>query len=148
MTILNGYPKSRDILFYAALILLPVGFSLGAWLLWSKRRRPELAALFVPESPEAPPAIDSRKVAVLAVVLVITWLSFNINGFYAPTSGWTFVGEDGEYLAWANILLDGGTYARDFFCIYGPLMVYPVAWTMKLLGASIVAYRIHGIFWE
>jgi hypothetical protein len=143
VTILSGYPKSKDILFYAALILLPVGFSLGSWLLWSKRRRPELAALFVTENLGAPPAINSRKVALLAVSVVIAWLSFNLSGFYAPTSGWMFAGEMGEYLAWANVLLDGGTYARDFFCIYGPLMVYPLAWTMKLLGMSIVVYRIY-----
>ncbi len=143
-TILSGYPKSKDILFFATLILFPVGFSLGAWLLWSKNRRSELVALIAPEGPSAPPAIGSRKIAVLAVSVVIVWLSFDINGFYAPTGGWMFAGEAGEYLAWADILLHGGTYARDFFCIYGPLMVYPLAWTMKLLGTSVVIYRIHG----
>lgn len=148
LTILNGYPKSRDILFYAALILLPVSFSLGAWLLWSRNHRPALESLFRQELTGSPAAPGSRKLAVLTVVLAILTVTFNLNFFYEPSSGWAFVGEAGEYLAWANILLDGGTYARDFFCLYGPLMIYPLAWTMKAFGASIVVYRVYGYVLE
>lgn len=143
VTTIRGYPKSRDILFYTALIILPVTFSLGAWLLWSKSRRPALAAIFQSEFMGAPAIPDGRKLTILAVVLVILSM-FNINYFYEPISGWPFVGEAGKELAWAGTLLDGGMYARDFYALFGPLQVYLLAWTMKVFGASVVVYRLYG----
>jgi hypothetical protein len=142
-TILAGYPKSRDVLSYAALILLPVACSLGAWLVWSKGRRPALAALLLGE-PAAPAASTlGRRLAVSAILLAFLLATFNINDFYSPIAGWAFLGEEGEYLAWAQVLLDGGAYARDFFATRGPLVVYPLAWAMKLFGASVAVGRFY-----
>lgn len=142
-TILAGYPKSRDVLLYAAFILLPVTFSLGAWLVWSRRRRRELAMLFRCEPETMVPSGNNRRYVVLALLLAVLLANFNINNFYEPAGGWAFLGEEGQFLADAQILLGGGDYARDFFCLYGPLVVYPLAWAMKLFGASVMVGRFY-----
>jgi len=143
LTILNGYPKSRDVLWYAALIVLPVTGSLGAWLVWSRGRRSELAALFRSEPVAGSTSLLKRRVDALVIFLVSLLATFNINNFYSPVGGSAFLREEGEYLAWAQILLDGGEYARDFFCLYGPLVLYPLAWIMKLSGTTLVVGRCY-----
>lgn len=144
LTILNDYPKSRDILLYALLILTPVVCSLGGWLAWSGGRRPALKTLLDANSAAGADASPGGRLTFWVVLLICCFASFNMNRFYAPSSDWALLGETGEHLAWANIILDGGTYARDFFCLYGPLWIYPMAWTMKLFGSSIVVYRAYG----
>src|SRR6185369_14943116 len=72
LTILNGYPKSRDVLWYAALIVLPVTGS---------------ASLL------------KRRVDALVIFLVSLLATFNINNFYSPVGGSAFLREEGEYLA-------------------------------------------------
>ncbi|MBK5276301.1 MAG: hypothetical protein JJE30_14810 [Desulfuromonadales bacterium] len=142
-TILAGYPKSRDVLLYAAFILLPVTFSLGAWLVWSRGRRAELALLFRSRSTAKAGLPVNRRVIMLFLLLAVLLANFNINNFYEPAGGWAFLGEEGQFLADAQIILNGGDYARDFFCLYGPLVVYPLAWTMKIFGASVMVGRFY-----
>jgi hypothetical protein len=142
-TILAGYPKNRDVLLYAAFILLPVILSLGAWFVWSRGRRRELAMLFRCEAETMVPSGNNRRYVVLVLLLVILLAKFNINNFYEPAGGWAFLGEEGQFLADAQILLGGGDYARDFFCLYGPLVVYPLAWAMKFFGSSVMVGRFY-----
>jgi len=142
-TIMAGYPKSRDILAYAAVILLPVAFSFGAWLVWSRGRKPALAELFRFEQSALPGTSVSRRFTALALVLACLLIQFNINNFYEPAGGWAFLGEEGQFLADAQVLLGGGDYARDFLCLYGPLVVYPLAFAMKLFGASVIVGRFY-----
>lgn len=143
LTILNNYPKSQDLLLYALLILLPTLCALGPWLLWSRGRGAALRTLLAAPDPVAPsPGIRQWVLAGL-LFLVGTLATFTINRFHAPASNWALLGETGEHLAWADSLLHGGTYARDFFCLYGPLWIYPVAWIMKLFGSSIVVFRAY-----
>lgn len=142
-TILTGYPKNRDILTYAAFILLPVVFSLGTWLIWSRGQRTALSSALrtVPAAMSAP--FPSRPVLAITITLICLLMSFNINNFYESAGGWAFLGEEGQFLADVQFLLNGGEYARDFFCLYGPLVVYPLAWTMKVFGASVMVGRFH-----
>ena len=142
-TTLAGYAKSRDILSYAALLLLPVACSLGVWLVWSRGRRPALLTLLSYTSAIPAASTLSRRLAASAILFLFLLATFNINDFYSPVSGWAFLGEEGEYLAWAQALLDGGVYARDFFATRGPLVVYPLAWTMKLFGTSVLVGRFY-----
>lgn len=142
-TILTGYPKSRDVLSYAAFILLPVTFSLAAWLVWSRGRRGELAALFGNEPEIAPVTLRSRRFAIPVVVVIFFLATFNVNRFYVPTDGWYLLGEEGQHLAWAHVIQAGGVYARDFFCLYGPLLIYPQILLMDLFGNTLVVQRAY-----
>ncbi|HBA89287.1 MAG TPA: hypothetical protein DCZ75_15265 [Geobacter sp.] len=142
-TILAGYPKSRDVLGYALIILLPVSFSCAAWLAWSRGRRQALAELLRCQPAPLPGSSTGRRLAALAFVLSFLLVQFNINNIYEPAGGWAFLGEEGQFLADAQVLLGGGDYARDFLCLYGPLVVYPLAWAMKLFGASMVVARFY-----
>lgn len=143
LTILNGYPKSRDVLSYALIILLPTTVSVGCWLVWSRGRRVDLAALFSCSDTDLSVPSPRRFVLALAILLVCLLLKFNINNFYEPAGGWAFLGEEGQFLADVQFLLNGGDYARDFFCLYGPLVVYPLAWAMELFGASVLVGRFY-----
>ena len=141
-TILAGYPKSRDLVLYAVIILLPVIFSLGAWLFWSRGRRPALAAIL--RDPAAIAALPGKRPFLsLALVLACLLLQFNLSNFYEPAGGWAFLGEEGQFLADVQVLLGGGIYARDFLCLYGPLVVYPLAFAMKLFGVSVMVGRFY-----
>ena len=142
-TILAGYPKSRDVLTYAVFLLLPVICSVGAWLLWSRGRRPALAGLLQREPVVGATSSGKRRILAVAIFLTFVFLTFNVNDFYEPVGGWAFLGEEGQFLAWAQVLLSGGEYARDFFCLYGPLAVYPLTWAMELFGVSVLVGRIY-----
>lgn len=144
LTILNHYPKGRDLLLYALLILLPLLGALGPWLAWCRGRTPALGELLTEQPPASPPTSAPRPLMAWLLFLFGCLATFNLNRFYAPMSDWALLGETGEHLAWADWIINGGTYARDFFCLYGPLWIYPVAWTMKLFGASIVVFRAFG----
>jgi hypothetical protein len=56
---------------------------------------------------------------------------------------WMFLGEEGENLAWVQCVSQGGVYAKDFFCLYGPMLIYPLVWFMKLFGATVVPARVY-----
>jgi hypothetical protein len=55
----------------------------------------------------------------------------------------TFQGEIGQHLAWADALRRGRFHGRDFFCLYGPLQDLGVAGFWALAGRSIAAYELH-----
>ena len=55
----------------------------------------------------------------------------------------TFLGETGQHLAWANSILHGGFQGRDFFCLYGPLYDLSITGLWSLVGRSIGAYTLH-----
>lgn len=147
-TILMRYGKGRDILNYLALVGLPVLGALGAWLAWTSvgNRRPALAAIF---PPPAPPVKDaSWRWVLVAAAVGYLFLSFDVNHFYSPSfnsflDAWPFLGEEGENLAWAQSIMKGGTYGKDFHCLYGPMLIYPLAWFMKLFGASVLTARCY-----
>ncbi len=147
-TILAGYAKKRDIVNYMAIMGFPTLFAVGAWLVWARgERRSALAAMFPPA--EAPAAKGRGwfwgLVAVAGLYLVV---SFDVNSFYQPsyndyTLAWPFLGEEGENLAWVQSLLNGGVYGKDIHCLYGPMLIYPLVWLMKLTGATVVKARLY-----
>jgi hypothetical protein len=145
LTILNNYPKGQDLLLYALLIALPILCALGPWLLFYRSRRHSLRALLAEPAAVTPLPNGQGRVQAGLMFLICCLATFNINRLYAPGSDWALLGETGEHLAWADCLLNGGTYARDFFCLYGPLWIYPVAWAMKLFGTSIVVFRAYSL---
>lgn len=142
-TVLAGYAKSGDVRQYLAVILLPFSCSLVTWLLWSRGRLPALATLLCKEPDTPPPSSAVPPWVIAAITVGFLLLTFNINGFYQTDGGWWFLGEEGEYLAWVQMVLDGGVYGRDFLATRGPLVVYPLALFMKLFGVSVVVGRIY-----
>jgi hypothetical protein len=70
-------------------------------------------------------------------------ISFDLNYFVYPAMGWHFLGEEGENLAWAQSIINGGVFGKDFFCLYGPMLVYPLTWFMRLLGATVFTERLY-----
>lgn len=149
-TILMGYPKSQDVLTYISVLFFPVFFSIVPWLMWARKgRRDALKGIY--ESLDNDRTVNKRSkswIAVLIVALMLAvFFSFNINLFYTPGfndafGAWPLLGEEGEFLAWADTILRGGDQGKDFFCLYGPMLIYPLAWFMDLFGATIVVERV------
>lgn len=141
MTILAGHSKAGDIYNYLALMTLPPTFAMTAWFFWSRGNRYDrLCQLF---AATGLPDRSLPKWLLPAVGIVILLLSFNINYFYKPIAGWTFLGEEGINLAAAASILDGGVYSRDFSNCYGPMLLYPLALLMKITGATVLTDRIY-----
>jgi hypothetical protein len=143
-TVVHNYPKSRDILAYIILLVVPVLSATGAWLIWARReQRAGLRRLF-PSGAKKQPDKDTAWLVCLAGVLgVYLACSWNINYFYRANGWWDLLGEEGENLAWAHSVLTGGVYGKDFHCLYGPMLVYPLAWAMELFGVTIVTERAY-----
>lgn len=146
LTTLSGYPKSRDLLTYAASFGLPFLGALALWGLTLAPWRTELAHhLFRPEETPSPPLPPWPLLALLFLLGALA--GFNINYFTAPgfnpsVGAWISLGEEGENLAWVHSLRHGGTFGRDFFCLYGPMLLYPLAWLMELTGPAMTTQRL------
>jgi hypothetical protein len=55
----------------------------------------------------------------------------------------TFHGEIGQHLAWADALRRGRFHGKDFFCLYGPLYDLGAAGFWALAGRSIAAWELY-----
>lgn len=145
VSVLANYPKTQDVLSYVSLIGIPFLFSVIPWYVWAKNKKNSLQKILVEIDEERE---DGRRplLWVLATMIFYMFVTFNINRFYAPgynpfVGAWPFLGEDGENLAWAQSILSGGVYGKDFFCLYGPMLVYPLSWAMKMFGTTVVVER-------
>ena len=143
LTILDNYPKSRDILNYFAILFFPLFFSLGGWFLWaSGDRKKALQDMFLSDDK----VLRKGKSWIFCLIMVVLFyliIYFSLSRIFQPNWGWPFLAEEGEILAWAHSILSGGVYGKDFFCLYGPMLIYPLAWMMKIFGATIPVERVY-----
>ncbi len=145
MTTLDGYPKSRDVLNFMSIVILPV---LGATGLWAALLKPgERIALKECITPAG--NLKPKHIGYFAALAAL-WLyvSFNLTILYSShhnsfVGNWPFLGEEGVILAWTQSILDGQVYARDFSSLYGPMLLYPVAWFMNIFGETVLVFRIY-----
>ncbi len=148
LTTLSGYPKFRDTLAYASLLGFPTAFAIIPWYVWARNKKQELASFL--NGTDALPVEKDYRWALCAgfVILFYAYACFTMNGFFTPgwnryVGAWLFLGEDGENLAWAQSILSGGVYGKDFFCLYGPMLIYPLTWVMKVFQTSVAVERYY-----
>jgi hypothetical protein len=151
VSILSGYPKSRDTFTYITTLFFPVICSIGLWYLWARKHMELLKSIFRNDGPVN--TAKDRKWSASLILIISFYLlaSYNINGFYWPgwsprIGAWIFLGEEGANLAWAQSILSGGVYGKDFYCLYGPMLIYPLSWAMKVFGASVLTERFFRYF--
>jgi hypothetical protein len=142
-TTINNYAKSKDILTYIVLIGLPVLSAVGVWLIWARKQRTLLHMLFSAEAENPPDRDRAWRFSLGCVAGAYLVCSWNINFFYQHNGLWEFLGEEGEILAWVQAILTGNVYGRDFFCLYGPLLIYPLAWANELFGVTVITERVY-----
>ncbi|MCJ7541380.1 MAG: hypothetical protein MUO88_17155, partial [Desulfobacterales bacterium] len=124
-------------------------FSMGLWLLFVwKKQRGLYGALSLPAEPTHLNHDRSWRLSLLLVSVIYLVVPFNINQMYAPgynqwVGEWPLLGENGSILAWVQSIFSGGIYGRDFYCLYGPLMIYPLVWAMKLFGVAVSISRYY-----
>jgi len=145
VSILKGYPKSKDFVLFFVLITLPFFCAVTPWYFWARNRMNVLHDVLNPPATQYDHGFCVYTIiGVLLAMFVL--LTFDINIFsmsgHNPVVGsWIFLGEEGAPLAWAQSILSGGTYGKDFYCLYGPLMPYSLAGAMKLFGQTVVVER-------
>jgi hypothetical protein len=151
ITTLSGYPKLKDTVAYVSLLIFPPIFAITPWYLWARNKKPEIATFLTGNDEFAAEKNRKWTISVVAVVLFYTYACFDMSSFYAPgwnpyVGAWIFLGEDGENLAWVQTILSGGVYGKDFFCLYGPMLIYPLAAVMKIFGATVAVERFYKFF--
>jgi hypothetical protein len=82
-------------------------------------------------------------IVLLSVIALYAFLSINVTNFFRTMPGWPLLGEEGSHLAYVQSILSGGVYGKDFSSPYGPMMIYPMVWLMKLCGATLLVARLY-----
>jgi len=141
ISILNGYPETRDILTFISVVGFPVVLSIGLWFFCFKREQRANLARLLNEEKDCPKKMGKWIIPILIIGGFCLFWTFDINYFYLPAwnpyvKAWVFLGEEGENLAWAQSILSGGVYGKDFFCLYGPMLIYPLTWLMKVVNVK------------
>jgi hypothetical protein len=89
--------------------------------------------------------------AGLAVVLLVTLYAavsasrLNLTAYDPYIGAWTLLGEEGFNLAWMQSIFSGGVYGKDFFGLFGPMLVYPLAWVMWAFGETVLVARVYSL---
>ena len=100
-TVLQGYPKTKDLITYATVLGFPIICALTFWLLIAKRLHGRDLADMLKSSK---PALDSRDkkwmICLGLVSVLLLYLAFDVNNFYKSrhnmfVGDWPFLGEEG-----------------------------------------------------
>ena len=59
------------------------------------------------------------------------------------SQSWYFQAEDGQHLAWADVLRRGGFQGRDYFSLYGPYYETGLLLVWKIVGRSVAAWHLY-----
>ncbi|HEC16647.1 MAG TPA: hypothetical protein ENI99_08790 [Sedimenticola sp.] len=150
LTVLEGYPKSRDVLDYLITLGLPVLSAMAVWWPWGRARRRELRQLSAGSQPEGRPASAAWRAELAVLLLLALYCAFSVGRLYLTAydpfvGAWTLLGEEGLNLAWVQSILSGGVYGKDFACVYGPMLIYPLAWAMRLFGETVLVERAYAL---
>lgn len=148
VTTLNNYPKQRDIAIYMLTLLLPIFGAISFWLPWGFKRR-NIFTRFLPCNMTERFSFMLHPLRPMILMLLASALFFLFfdNGYiYAPkwnnaAGAWPLLGEEGQFLEWVQRVLQGEVYGRDFYCQYGPLMLYPLVLWQKISGVTVSASR-------
>ncbi len=107
-------------------------------------------------APASPRSLGGRELvwtalACLALALVLTpsfWTSaynvaIGLPDDHRTVDAFTFQGEIGQHLAWANALSHGRFHGKDFFCLYGPFFDLGGVAAWRIFGRSIVGWELY-----
>ncbi len=125
-----------------------------------------LACLGSPPLPDRPSLADTSSLpigareslpgwrwAAIFIVLSVALTHILLDAVVAVATGvpdlqlasqdWYFQAEDGQHLAWADVLQRGGFQGRDYFSLYGPYHETGLLLFWKVLGRSVAAWRLY-----
>ena len=150
-TILKGYPKGVEWLRYLLALFLIIGMSYSAWMGWAAYTLRRIKGSFDEDRTKTTVGAPDRKesgqarwweyLIILGLILIITFRAHHLWGnWFNP---WAFYGEEGEHLGWIQGILNGQVLYRDTFCLYGPLMEYPLALLQLIFGPHVIVQRAY-----
>ncbi len=150
LTILAGYPKSQDTLYYIIGFFITLLTSISFWFVWIILSSKNIDGIisnnqkFPVDKKTTNYFKNTSATELIIILIVILILTYNNNFFYSNWfNHYTFFSEEGQHLSYANDILHGKQLYKDIYAIYGPLMEYPLAILMKVLGKSILTLRIY-----
>lgn len=149
-TVLNDYPKTHDSAVYMVSLAAGIPIALLVWhagVFRFLRSRP-ITPTPIPSSTPTASFFPSALRALfwfdyVFIPLLFMTLSYDGRFFTDANGSAVLLFEEGEFADWVHKILHGGVLHRDAFCLYGPLMVYPIVWSMQLFGTSLLVMRIY-----
>ena len=150
VTIFKGYPGTQQTKNYMVGLLTSIPIAILVWYLWAtiasfktkfNSQFSILNSQFLLSDERY--GIEAKTlwlkiVDFVIIPMAIVFFTFHINMLhsYWDWGNLGFLGEEGEHLAWVNAILHGKVLYKDTFCLYGPLIYYPLAGLMKVFGPS------------
>lgn len=143
-TVLAGYSKQNEILFYIVGIFTFLIVSFSVWFfitrfLFSKGKKSEYCEI------DKNMHINKNNIFLdfFCCTFFTIFITFSLVYFYKAPVPFTFLVEEGVHLGPITSLLKNMVLYRDTFYPYGPLMLYPVVALMKIFGTDVVVLRIY-----
>jgi len=144
-TVLESYDKAQEgNAWLLGCLLVP----LGMWAGWrALRGMPSVGRR--PAAPgEQPPPKVPVWVPWVAIATVFVWVMAR-PGFLHGANPWGsfgFLGEEGVYLGAVQAMRTGRVLYADLAFPYGPLLIQPLDWFLRLAGDTVVAARMWVLF--
>lgn len=153
-TTLRDYPKDHESAVYLGSLAtaIPLAFFVWcgcAWRAWRRQDATGMAGqerMIRHEDEGLASASKLRSIPLFDYVilpLLIALAIYDGRFFTEGTNSFVLLAEDGQFVAWVQKILSGQVLHRDAFCLYGPLMVYPVAWVMQVFGQTFMVMRVY-----
>ena len=147
-TVLENYDKAQEgNAWLLGCLIVPLGLWAG-WIAFrgfapaGRRATPEAEA--EPAPSRGPPAWVPW-VAVATIVLSVLLRPTFLHG-PNPWGSFGFLGEEGVYLGAVQALRTGRVLYADLVFPYGPLLIQPFDWFLRIAGDTVVAARMWVLF--
>lgn len=145
-TIVEGYDKSQEsVAWLLGCILAPLGAWVGARLSTEVGRRSDERTPSEPGPQDEPDAKKRVPGRAALVVLLGTLLASAVRpGFVNGQNPWGtfgFLAEEGVYLGAIQALRSGRMLYLDLAFPYGPMLLYPLDWWMRIFGDTVEVAR-------
>jgi hypothetical protein len=144
-TVLENYDKAQEgNAWLLGCLLVP----LGMWAGWRALRGMPSAGRRARVDDEQAPSNVPRWVPWVAVATVFVSVMARPSFLHGPNPWGTFgfLGEEGVYLGAVQAMRTGRVLYADLAFPYGPLLIQPLDWFLRLAGDSVVAARLWVLF--
>ncbi|MCO4773924.1 MAG: hypothetical protein KDA24_28080, partial [Deltaproteobacteria bacterium] len=148
-TTLTGYDTAQEAnAWLLGCLLVPLGLWSGWVALGAERTSVDEEPDPLPPEPNPitnsplwPPPRWVPGLAVLTVMLSV-FLRFDVAHDPNPWGSFGLLGEEGVYLGAVQAMRTGRTLYADLAFPYGPLLIQPLDWWLRIAGDTVVAARL------
>ena len=149
ITVLRGYPKHMEVIYYLVFLTVIPALSIASWYVF--RALATSGAKLKPGFEGGDVRIKEFKrtlpTSVFILIAVVSAYLYYSKGYLTSDwiGPWYLFSEQGENISWASAILSGKVLYKDTFCLYGPLMEYPLAFIMERFGETVYNARLYSL---